>query len=62
MKPSSGAVRTACGIQVNGRRRPWKPKIMWKKLTENDCSEWNLMTVNLYEKNIRRSVVRSAIQ
>ena len=42
-----GTGRTACGIQVNGRRRPGKPKIMWKKLTENDCSEWKLMTVNL---------------
>ena len=22
------------------------PKMMWKKLTENDCSEWNFITVN----------------
>ena len=30
---SSGAVRTACDILVDGRRGPGKPKQTWKKLT-----------------------------
>ena len=33
---SSGAVRTACDIQVDGRQEPGIPKLTWKKLTD----EW----------------------
>ena len=32
----SDAVRTACDIQVDGRQGPGRPKLTWKKLTEND--------------------------
>ena len=37
----SGAVRTACDIQIYGRRwgEAGRPKLTWKKLTEKDCSE-----------------------
>ena len=31
----------------------------WKKLTENDCHEWNLTTVDLQERSTWRSGVRS---
>ena len=42
----SGAVRTACDIQIDGRRaRAGRPKLTWMKLTEKDCSEWKLMGV-----------------
>ena len=34
---SSGASRTACDIQIEGRL-PGRPKLTWKKLTEKDCS------------------------
>ena len=37
---SSGAIRTACDIQINGRRGTGRPKLTWKKLTEKDCHEW----------------------
>ena len=52
---SSGAVRTACDIQIDGR---WggggggagRPKLTWKKLTE-DCCEWKLTTVDHQERS-----------
>ena len=36
---SSGAVRTACDIQIDGRRGTGRPKLTWKKLMEKDCRE-----------------------
>ena len=33
----SGAARTACGIQVEGKWGPGRPKLTWKKMRENDC-------------------------
>ena len=46
MKRSSGAIRTACDIQIDGRWGPGRPKLTWKKLTERDCHEWKLTTVD----------------
>ena len=46
---SSGAIRTACDIQIDGRRGAGRPKLTWKKLTERDCREWKLMTVEHLE-------------
>ena len=34
---SSGAIRTACDIQYDGRWGAGRPKLTWKKLTERDC-------------------------
>ena len=34
---SSGAIRTACDIQIDGRPGAGRPKLTWKKLTERDC-------------------------
>ena len=45
---SSGAVRTACDIQIDGRRGAGRPKLAWKKLTEKDCQ---LTTVDPQERN-----------
>ena len=39
---SSGAIKTACDIQIEGRRGAGRPKLTWKKLTERDCREWTL--------------------
>ena len=36
---SSGAVGTACDIQIDGRLGAGRPKLTWKKLTEKDCGE-----------------------
>ena len=61
VKRSSGAVRTACDIQVDGRWGPARPKLTWKKLTENNGQEWKLTTVDPQERSTWRSGVRSAM-
>ena len=48
---SSGAVKTACDIQIDGRWRTERPKLTWKKLSEKDCSEWKLTTVDPQERS-----------
>ena len=59
---SSGAVRTACDIQIVGRLGAGRPKLTWKKLTEKDCRQWKLMTVYHKERSTWRSGVRSAMR
>ena len=61
VEPSSGAIRTACDIQIDGRRGAGRPKLTWKELTERDCSEWKLTTVDPQERSTWRSGVRSAM-
>ena len=58
---SSGAIRTAYDIQIDGRRGAGGPKQTWKKLTEKDCREWKLTTVDPQERSTWRSGVRSAM-
>ena len=38
-------------IQIDGRQGPGRHKLTYKKLTENDCSEWKLMTVDSPERS-----------
>ena len=59
---SSGAIRTACNIQIEGRLWAGRPKQTWKKLTEKDCHEWKLTTVDPQERSTWRSGVRSAMR
>ena len=47
-------------IQIEGEQGAGRPKLTWKKLTEKDCSEWKLTTVDPQERNTWRSGVRSA--
>ena len=56
MECSSGAIRTACDIdiQIEGRRGA-------EKLTEKNCREWKLTTVDPQERSTWRSGVRSAV-
>ena len=61
MEHSSGVVRTACDIQIDSRQGAGRDKLRWKKLTERDCREWKLMTVDLQERSTWRSGVRSAM-
>ena len=63
VESSSGAVGTACDIQIDGRKGAGRPKLTWKKLTEKDCGEWKLTTVDpqLQERSTWRSGVRSAL-
>ena len=58
---SSGAVRTACDIQIDGRRGAGRPKLKWKKLMEKDCHEWKLPTVDPQKRSTWRSGVGSAM-
>ena len=62
MERSSGAIRTACDIQIEGRQGARRPKLAWKKLTEKDCREWKLTTVDPQERSTWRSGVRSAMR
>ena len=62
---SSGAVRTECDIQIDGSRAAERPKLLkltWKKLTERDCHEWRLTTVDPQEWSTWRSGVKSAMR
>ena len=66
MERSSGTVRTACDIQIDGRRGvgaggAGRPKLTWKKLMQKDCREWKLMTVDPQERSTWRSDVKSAM-
>ena len=40
-----------CYIQIDGRWEAGRPKLTWKKLTEEDCREWKLTTVDPLEIN-----------
>ena len=62
MEHSSGAVRTECDVQVDGRRRPGRPKVTWKKLTEKDCREWKLLVSDMTEDPQERSTWRSGMR
>ena len=59
---SSGAIRTACDIQIDGKQGTGRPKLTWKKLMEIDYCEWNLTTVKPQERSTWRSGVRSAMR
>ena len=48
---SSGAIRTSCDIQIDGRRGAGRPRLTWKKLMERDCREWKLTKVDPQERN-----------
>ena len=62
MERSSGAVRTAYDIQINGRRGAGRPKLTWKKLTEKDYREKKLRTVDPQVRSTSRSGLRSAMR
>ena len=61
VEPPSGAVRTACDKQIDGRQGAGRAMLTWKKLTEKDYSEWKLMTVDHQERSTWRVGVRSAM-
>ena len=58
----SGAIRTAYDMQIDSKRGAGRPKQTWKKLTEKDCHEWKLTTVDPQERSTWRSGVRSAMR
>ena len=58
---SSGAVRTACEIQINGRQVAGRPKPTWKELTEEECPELKLTQLTLWRSGVR-SAMRATSQ
>ena len=62
MECSNGAVKTAFDIQVDEKRRPGRPKMTWKQLTESDCREWKLSAIDPHDRHNWRSGVRSAMR
>ena len=58
---SNGAVKTAFHIQVEGKHGPGRPKMTWKQLTERDCREWKLSSIDPHDRHTWRSGVRSAM-
>ena len=58
---SNGAVKRAFHIQVEGKHGPGRPKMTWKQLTERECREWKLSTINSHDRNMWRSDVRTAM-
>ena len=59
---SSGAIKTAFDIQVDGKHGPGRPKMTWKQLTERECREWKLSVINPHDRHTWRSGVRSAMR
>ena len=62
MERSSGAVKTAFDIQVDGKHGAGWPKMTWKQLTGRDCREWKLSAINPHDSRTWRSGVRSAMR
>ena len=62
MERSSGAVKTAFDVQVNGKRGPGRPKMTWKQLTERDHREWKLSAIDPHDRDTWRSALRAARQ
>ena len=50
---SNGAVKTSFDIQVD--RKPGRPKMIWKQLTERDRREWKLSAIDLHDRDTYRS-------
>ena len=57
---SKGAVKTACDIQADGKRG--RPTMTWKQLTERDCRQCKLSTIDPHDRHTWRSGVRSAMR
>ena len=64
MECSSGAVKTAFDLQIDGKPGPGRPKMTWKQLTERDCRKWKFSAIDPHDRHTCtwRSGVRSAIR
>ena len=58
---SNSAIKSAYDIQVEGKRRPGRPKMTWKQLTERDRREWKLPAIDPHDRDTWRSGVRFAM-
>ena len=48
---SNGAVKTAFDLQVDGKHGPGRPKRTWKQLTERDCRDWKLSSIDPHDRH-----------
>ena len=54
----SGAVRIACGIEVDGEDiGHGGPNMTWKKLTVNNCREWKPSKIMFFTVNINSTLI-----
>ena len=58
---SSGAIKTICDMQIEGKHGPGRPKRTLRTLTERDHLEWKLNEVDPCNRDVWRSSVRSAM-
>ena len=47
---SSGAIKSARDLVVEGQRGPGRPKMSWRELTERDRKQWKLQAVDPHSK------------
>ena len=55
---SSGAIKTVCDMQIEGKLGQGWPKMTWKTLTERDCHAWSLKQVDPCDRDVWRSSVK----
>ena len=51
----------AFDIQVDGNHGPGRSKMTWKQLTERDCREWKLSSIDPHDRHTWRYGVRSSM-
>ena len=62
MECSNGAVKIAFHIQVDEKRGLGRPKMTWKQLTERDCREWKISTIDPRDRYTWRTDVSACKQ
>ena len=58
---SSGAIKVAKDLEVEGRKGPGRPKLSWSEVTARDRKQWNLTAVDPQDKTAWRTAVRGAM-
>lgn len=61
MECSSSAIKCTHDFQFKGEQVPGMPKMSGSELTERDRREWKLSAVDLHDRCIWRSGVRTAM-
>ena len=59
---STGAIKTARDLVVEGKRGHGRPKLTWREIAERDRKQWNLLAVDPHNKDEWRSEVRQAMR
>ena len=57
---SSGAIKVAKDLEVEGRKGPGRPKLSWSEVTARDRKQWNSTAVDPH-KTAWRTAVRGAM-